>query len=118
MIQAAERTFSYLLSQHTARTMQLHLMHMRTARTVRLANKMADNNSEDVTSAKYIVYRSLGPYQILGHKVGSIYCIYPGGKVRVIPFKHAHLCMRITRAQRVIACTLRAINLRVRVNCA
>ena len=46
--------------------MQLHLMRMRTARTVRLANKMADNNSEDVTSAKYIVYSI----------VVSIYTVY------------------------------------------
>ena len=42
----------------------------------------------------------------------------PGGKVRIIPFKCAHLRTRITRAQRVIACTLRAINLHVRVDCA
>ena len=43
---------------------------------------------------------------------------FPGGKVRVIPFKCALLRTRITRAQRVIACALRAINLHVRVDCA
>ena len=42
----------------------------------------------------------------------------PGGKVRVIPFKCALLHTRITHAQRVIACALRAINLHVRVDCA
>ena len=42
----------------------------------------------------------------------------PGGKVRVILFKCALLHMRITRAQYVIACALRAINLCVRVDCA
>ena len=43
---------------------------------------------------------------------------YPGGKVRVIPFKCVHLRTRIMCAQRIIASTLRAINLQVRVNCA
>ena len=42
----------------------------------------------------------------------------PGGKVRVIPFKCALLHTRITHAQRVIACALRTINLRMRVDCA
>ena len=42
----------------------------------------------------------------------------PGGKVRIIPFKCALLHTRITHAQRVIACALRAINLRVSVDCA
>ena len=44
--------------------------------------------------------------------------VIPGGKVRVIPFKRVLLRTRITRAQRVIACALRAINLRMCVNCA
>ena len=42
---------------------------------------------------------------------------FPGEKVCVIPFKYALLHTCITRAQRVIACALRTINLCVRVDC-
>ena len=56
-------------------------------------------------------------FQVCLFKIVTTHC-YPGGKVRVIPFKLALLRTRITHAQRVIACALRAINLRMCVNCA
>ena len=44
-------------------------------------------------------------------------CIHLDGKVHAIPFKCVLLCTHITRAQRVIAYALCAINLHVRVDC-